>query len=79
MYVALPGLSNIVRLISQVVVPEVTFPGMCWSRLEEFPDRPALVDGISGQAVTLREAKHAARSGTRHNGATSSKFKQAYH
>lgn len=47
--------------LSDVVVPEVTFPGMCWSRLEEFPDRPALVDGISGQAVTLREAKHAAR------------------
>ena len=56
-----------------MVVPEVTFPGMCWSRLEEFPDRPALLDGVSGQTLTLREARNTARSAIRHNVAISSK------
>lgn len=48
--------------LPEVVIPECTFSKMCWSRVDEFPDKPALVEVVSGQTFTLAEARSLARS-----------------
>jgi len=48
--------------LSKVSIPALSFPSMCWSRAAEFPERAALVDGATGDAVTFTEARDQARA-----------------
>jgi len=48
--------------LSEVTVPPISFPSMCWSRVTEFSKDTALVDGASGSKLTFTEARSLARA-----------------
>jgi len=48
--------------LADIKIPELTFPEMCWSRVEQYKDNTALVDAVSGRSYTFSEARSLARS-----------------
>jgi len=48
--------------LADINIPELTFPEMCWSRVEQYKDNTALVDAVSGRSYTYTEARSLARS-----------------
>ena len=43
--------------LSDIDLPNLTLPQMCWSRAEKFPDNLALVDAVNGDSCTFSEAR----------------------
>ena len=57
------GTANIFHSdLSDVVLPDMSFSQMCWSRLEEFSEQVALHDSSSGHQLTYSEARDAAKA-----------------
>ena len=48
--------------LSDVVLPDMSFSQMCWSRLDEFSEQVALHDSPSGHQLTYSEARVAAKA-----------------
>ena len=48
--------------LSDVVLPDMSFSQMCWSRLDEFSEQVALHDSSSGHQLTYSEARDAAKA-----------------
>merc|ERR1719193_2810418 len=48
--------------LSEVTVPPISFPAMCWSRAAEFGSQTALIDGATGTQLTFTEARSLARA-----------------
>jgi len=47
--------------LTKAPIPNMTFPDMCWARVEEFRERVALVDFPSGNQITFGQARDLAR------------------
>ena len=57
------GTANIFHSdLSDVVLPDLSFSQMCWSRLDEFSEQVALHDSSSGHQLTYSEARVAAKA-----------------
>ena len=57
------GTANIFHSdLSDVVLPDMSFSQMCWSRLDEFSEQVALHDSSSGHQLTYSEARDAAKA-----------------
>ena len=57
------GTANIFHSdLSDVVLPDMSFSQMCWSRLDEFSEQVSLHDFSSGHQLTYSEARDAARA-----------------
>ena len=48
--------------LSDIDLPDLTLPQMCWSGAEKFQDNLALVDAVNGDSFTFSEARSLARS-----------------
>ena len=48
--------------LSDIDLPSLTLPQMCWSGAEKFQDNLALVDAVNGDSFTFSEARSLARS-----------------
>jgi len=48
--------------LSEVTVPPISFPAMCWSRATEFGSQTALIDGATGSQLTFTEARSLAKA-----------------
>jgi len=48
--------------LSEVTVPPISFPAMCWSRVAEFGSQTALIDGATGSQLTFTEARSLAKA-----------------